>query len=185
MKKVKSIGLIETLGIVGAIEAADTALKAANVECLGYELNKAGYVTIKLSGDVSAVQAAVSSGAATAKRLGNLVATHIIPRPDEQVVNVFIHSADNVPSPAEQGETSGGSRDSGAKESQSTKPIKQAATTTAEKNKPGPGKSQKTGPAKTVESKAKVTPTKPAVAPIDPTVSPTKTKDSSGPKPKK
>jgi len=96
MKKVKSIGLIETLGMVGAIEAADAALKVANVALLGYELNRAGFVTIKLTGDVAAVQAAVSSGSATAEKLGNLVATHVLARPDEQLVDVFINSTDNI-----------------------------------------------------------------------------------------
>jgi microcompartment protein CcmL/EutN len=97
MKKVKSIGLIETLGMVGAVEAADAATKAANVSLLGYELNRAGFVTIKLTGDVAAVKAAVSSGGATAARLGNLIATHVIARPDEQLVDVFINSPDNIP----------------------------------------------------------------------------------------
>ncbi len=97
MNKIKSIGLIETLGMVGAVEAADAAVKAANVRLLGYELNGAGYVVIKLTGDVAAVQAAVSSGAATAKRLGNLMATHVIARPDDQVVDREIKSPDNVP----------------------------------------------------------------------------------------
>lgn len=97
MKKVKSIGLIETLGMVGAVEAADAATKAANVKLLGYELNRAGFVTIKLTGDVAAVKAAVSSGGATAERLGNLIATHVIARPDEQLVDVFVNSVDNIP----------------------------------------------------------------------------------------
>ncbi len=102
MKKVKSIGLIETLGMVGAVEAADAAMKAANVELLGYELNRAGYVTVKLSGDVAAVKAAVSSGGATADRLGNLITTHVIARPDSQLVDVFVNSADNVPKAEEE-----------------------------------------------------------------------------------
>jgi len=97
MREIKSIGLIETIGMVGAVEAADAALKAANVTLLGYEFNGAGYVVIKLTGDVAAVQAAVSSGGATAKRLGNLVATHVIARPDEQVIEREIKSPDNVP----------------------------------------------------------------------------------------
>lgn len=159
MKKVKSIGLIETLGIVGAVEAADTALKAANVECLGYELNKAGYVTIKLSGDVAAVQAAVSSGAATAARLGNLVATHVIARPDEQVVNVFVHSADNVPSPTD---PDNGSDDSGDKGSEPVKTVEAAAAGTHEKKKPVPKKvPPKSASAKPVETKPKVPPVGP------------------------
>ena len=97
MKKIKSIGLIETLGMVGAIEAADTALKAANVTFLGYELNKAGFVTIKFTGDVAAVKAAVGAGAATARKVGNLVATHVIPRPAGQLAERLVYSGDNVP----------------------------------------------------------------------------------------
>ena len=94
MNQIKSIGLIETLGMAGAVEAADTALKAANVSLLGYELNRAGYVTIKLTGDVAAVQAAVASGAAAARKLGNLIATHVLPRPDAQVIQAHIRIPD-------------------------------------------------------------------------------------------
>lgn len=124
MKKVKSIGLIETLGMVGVVEAADAALKAANVTLLGYEFNGAGYMVIKLTGDVAAVKAAVSSGAATARKLGNLVAAHVIPRPDDQVIDTEICGKDNVPpfngsdSEPEDGKTSGAASEKESKGSQ-------------------------------------------------------------------
>jgi microcompartment protein CcmL/EutN len=79
-----ALGLIETRGLVGAIEAADAATKAADVELLGRERADAGLMTIKLRGDVAAVKAAVDAGAAAAQRVGELVSVHVIPRPDEQ-----------------------------------------------------------------------------------------------------
>lgn len=80
-----ALGLIETRGLVGAIEAADAAVKAANVELIDKELAKAGLVTIKLKGDVAAVKAAVDAGAAAAQRVGELVSIHVIPRPDDEM----------------------------------------------------------------------------------------------------
>ncbi|BHH83724.1 BMC domain-containing protein [Desulforhopalus sp. 52FAK] len=184
MKKVKSIGLIETLGIVTAIEAADTALKAANVECLGYELNKAGYVTIKLSGDIAAVQAAVSSGAATAERLGNLVATHVIARPDEQLVNVFVHSADNVPSVIEPDSSSDGSEGKEGKFTE-VQAVKTATHSTPVKQKP----TQKKTTPKTVQPKstpAKTAPSKTSAAkPVEPKTKTPSPGSSTDPKKKK
>lgn len=78
-----ALGLIETRGLVGAIEAADAAVKAADVELIGKERIDAGYVTIKLKGDVAAVRAAVDAGGAAAQRVGELVSVHVIPRPDD------------------------------------------------------------------------------------------------------
>jgi len=79
-----ALGLIETRGLVGAIEAADAATKAADVELIGKERADAGLMTIKLRGDVAAVQAAVDAGAAAAQRVGELVSVHVIPRPDDE-----------------------------------------------------------------------------------------------------
>lgn len=76
----RAIGLIETKGYVGAIEALDAALKSANVTCKGKELSTGGMVTIYLSGDVSAVQSAVDAGSSAASRVGELVSSHVIPR---------------------------------------------------------------------------------------------------------
>src|SRR5271169_1669276 len=79
-----ALGLIETRGLVGAIEAADAATKAADVELIGKERADAGLMTIKLKGDVAAVRAAVDAGAAAAQRVGELVSVHVIPRPDDE-----------------------------------------------------------------------------------------------------
>jgi microcompartment protein CcmL/EutN len=78
-----ALGLIETKGLVGAIEAADAMVKAADVELIGRERADAGLMTIKIKGDVAAVRAAVDAGAAAAQRVGELVAAHVIPRPDD------------------------------------------------------------------------------------------------------
>ncbi|HYQ85722.1 MAG TPA: BMC domain-containing protein [Bacteroidota bacterium] len=79
-----ALGLIETRGLVGAIEAADAATKAADVTLVGKERADAGLMTIKLKGDVAAVRAAVDAGAAAAQRVGELVSAHVIPRPDDE-----------------------------------------------------------------------------------------------------
>src|ERR1043166_3803989 len=78
-----ALGLIETRGLIGAIEAADAATKAADVQLIGKERADAGLMTIKLRGDVAAVRAAVDAGAAAAQRVGELVSSHVIPRPDD------------------------------------------------------------------------------------------------------
>jgi microcompartment protein CcmL/EutN len=78
-----ALGLIETKGLVGAIEAADAMMKAADVELIGKERADAGLMTIKIKGDVAAVRAAVDAGAAAAQRVGELVTAHVIPRPDD------------------------------------------------------------------------------------------------------
>lgn len=79
-----ALGLIETRGLVGAIEAADAMVKAADVQLIGKERVEAGLVTVKIKGDVAAVRAAVDAGAAAAQRVGELVSTHVIPRPDDE-----------------------------------------------------------------------------------------------------
>lgn len=81
----KALGMIETIGLVGAIEAADTALKTAEVEIVNRHIVKGGIVTIELSGDVGAIKVAVEAGAEAAKRLGVFVSSHVIARPDEMV----------------------------------------------------------------------------------------------------
>ncbi|MGH7596285.1 MAG: BMC domain-containing protein [bacterium] len=80
----RALGLVETRGLVAALEAADAMLKAANVVCVGKEITDAAMVTIKVVGEVGAVKAAVEAGSAAARRVGELVSTHIIPRLDEQ-----------------------------------------------------------------------------------------------------
>jgi microcompartment protein CcmL/EutN len=91
----KALGLVETRGLVGAIEAADAMVKAANVVLAGKEQISAGLVTVKVLGDVAAVKAAVDAGAAAAQRVGELVSIHVIPQPDEQLVSIFPELADD------------------------------------------------------------------------------------------
>ena len=81
----KALGMIETIGLVGAIEAADTALKTAEVEIVNRHIVKGGIVTVELSGDVGAIKVAVEAGAEAAKKLGVFVSSHVIARPDEMV----------------------------------------------------------------------------------------------------
>lgn len=81
---VSAIGLIETRGLVGAIEAADVMLKAASVELLCQESIGGAYITIIVKGDVGAVQAAVDAGKEAAARVGELISAHVIPRADEE-----------------------------------------------------------------------------------------------------
>ncbi|TAK55193.1 MAG: BMC domain-containing protein [Bacteroidetes bacterium] len=85
-----ALGLIETRGLVGAIEAADAMTKAARVELIGKERVEGGLITIKVKGDVASVQAAVDAGAAAAQRVGELVSSHVIPRPDA-LVEILIY----------------------------------------------------------------------------------------------
>jgi ethanolamine utilization protein EutM len=80
----RALGLVETRGLVAALEAADAMLKAAPVICVGKEVTDAAMVTIKVVGEVGAVKAAVDAGAAAARKVGEVVSTHIIPRLDEQ-----------------------------------------------------------------------------------------------------
>ena len=77
----ESLGMIETKGLVAAIEAADAMVKSANVALIGYEKIGSGLVTVMVRGDVGAVKAATDAGAAAAQKLGELVSVHVIPRP--------------------------------------------------------------------------------------------------------
>ncbi len=79
----RALGMIETLGFVGAVEAADAAVKAAGVELVGYEQAQAGLCSVHFRGDVGAVQAATDAGADAARRVGQLVAVRVIPAPAE------------------------------------------------------------------------------------------------------
>ncbi|CAM3564641.1 BMC domain-containing protein [Parendozoicomonas haliclonae] len=80
-----ALGMIETKGLVGAVEAADAMVKAANVTLIGKQLAGGGLVTVLVRGDVGAVKAAVDAGAAAAERVGNVVSIHVIPRPHGEV----------------------------------------------------------------------------------------------------
>jgi ethanolamine utilization protein EutM len=81
----EALGLVETKGLIGSVEAADAMVKAANVLLVGKEYIGAGYVTVMVRGDVGAVKAATDAGAAAARRVGELVSVHVIPRPHSEV----------------------------------------------------------------------------------------------------
>lgn len=84
-----ALGMVETIGEVGAIEAADAMVKAANVRLIGKEKIGGGYVTVMVRGDVGAVKAAVDAGAAAASRVGELKSVHVIPRPHTEVETIL------------------------------------------------------------------------------------------------
>lgn len=81
----EALGLIETRGFVGAVEAADAMVKAANVSLVNYKRVGAGLVTVMIRGDVGAVKAATEAGASAAEKVGELVSIHVIPRPHSDV----------------------------------------------------------------------------------------------------
>ncbi len=85
----EALGMVECMGLVAMIEAADTMVKTANVELVGYEKIDAGLVTAIVRGEVGAVKAAVDAGAAAANRVGKVVGTHVIPRPHGEVERVL------------------------------------------------------------------------------------------------
>jgi ethanolamine utilization protein EutM len=87
-----ALGMIETKGLVGSIEAADAMVKAANVTLIGKEVIGGGYVTVMVRGDVGAVKAATDAGAAAAGRIGELVSVHVIPRPHGDVESILPHT---------------------------------------------------------------------------------------------
>ncbi|MCD4784924.1 MAG: BMC domain-containing protein [Candidatus Eremiobacteraeota bacterium] len=84
-----ALGMIETQGFIGAVEASDAMVKAANVELVGYETIGGGIVSVHVRGDVGAVNAAIEAGASAARRVEQLVATHVIPRPYENTEDVI------------------------------------------------------------------------------------------------
>ena len=88
-----ALGMIETKGLVGAIEAADAMVKAANVTLIGKEKVGSGLVTVMVRGDVGAVKAATDAGAAAAERVGELVSIHVIPRPHMDVEGILPSTA--------------------------------------------------------------------------------------------
>ncbi|SFC18752.1 BMC domain-containing protein [Clostridium uliginosum] len=84
-----ALGLIETVGLVAAIEAADTAIKSSNVELIGYENSKGGTMVVKIKGDVGAVNAAIQSAFAAAQRVNKVLSTAIIPRPNAEIKDMI------------------------------------------------------------------------------------------------
>lgn len=91
-----ALGMVETRGLIGAIEAADAMVKTANVTLTGKEYIGAGYVTVLVRGDVGAVKAATDAGSAAARRVGELVSVHVIPRPHADVDRVLPKSGSST-----------------------------------------------------------------------------------------
>lgn len=89
--KNEALGMVETKGFVGSIEAADAMVKAANVYLIGKETIGGGFVTVMVRGNVGAVKAATNAGAAAAQRVGELVSVHVIPRPHNDVDMILPH----------------------------------------------------------------------------------------------
>ncbi len=85
MTTLEALGMVETRGLVGAVEAADAMVKAAKVELIGREQIGGGYVTVMVRGDVGAVKAATDAGATAAEKVGEVVSVHVIPRPHSEV----------------------------------------------------------------------------------------------------
>ena len=89
MATLMALGMVETKGLVGSIEAADAMVKAANVKLIGKVHVGGGLVTVMVRGDVGAVKAATDAGAAAASRMGELLSVHVIPRPHEDVEHIL------------------------------------------------------------------------------------------------
>ena len=92
-----ALGLIETRGLIGAIEAADAMVKTANVQLIAKEYIGAGYVTVMARGDVGAIKAATDAGAAAARRVGELISVHVSPRPHAEVERILPKPAAAAP----------------------------------------------------------------------------------------
>ncbi len=150
----QSLGLIETWGMVPAVEAADAATKAADVVFFHWERVEAGLVTVMFAGDVATVQAAVAAGKAAAERVGRVVSAHVIPRPDRQVPwrppspeepkSAGVPPDESQPSALEKAPTEG---EEGPREAEPQAPVKKAAKaakpSTGEKRKPTKGRKPK------------------------------------------
>lgn len=104
-EKLAALGLIETYGLIGAIEAADAMVKSANVRLVGKGYSGAGLVTVAVRGDVGAVKAATDAGAAAAERVGEVVSIHVIPRPDLDTDGIVDVMSKNLGLPAGEGAT--------------------------------------------------------------------------------
>ncbi len=85
----QALGMVETRGLVPLIEASDAMVKAASVEMIGWDRAGSGLVTAFVTGEVAAVKAAVNAGAAAAAKIGEVVSVHVIPRPNEELVNAI------------------------------------------------------------------------------------------------
>ncbi len=97
----KALGLVETKGLVGAIEAADVMLKTAAVQLIGIENTIAALLTVKVVGETGAVKAAVDAGASAAEKIGELISCHVIPRPHDDVESIIYNQSDEINSERE------------------------------------------------------------------------------------
>lgn len=124
----EALGMVETKGFIGAVEAADAMVKAANVELIGKEYIGAGYVTIFVRGDVGAVKAATDAGAAAARRVGELISVHVIPRPHSEVEEVLpgrgIETGKSIRAAGARGQLSSGDGNKTANQETKTKSSK-------------------------------------------------------------
>ncbi|MEW8956550.1 BMC domain-containing protein [Clostridium sp.] len=125
---IEALGLIEVKGYLGAIEAADAALKAANVELIGCEKIKGGIVTVKITGDVGAVQSAVDAGAKASERLQVFLHSHVIPRLHEDTVKILLEDKKEC----EIDITENNSKDSFKEESKEEQSLEKEETLTTE-----------------------------------------------------
>ncbi len=92
----KALGLVETKGLIGAIEAADVMLKTAAVQLIGIENTIAALLTVKVVGDTGAVKAAVDAGASAAEKIGELISCHVIPRPHDDTESIIYNQSDEI-----------------------------------------------------------------------------------------
>ena len=92
----KALGLVETKGLVGAIEAADAMLKTAAVQLIGIENTIAALLTVKVVGETGAVKAAVDAGASAAEKVGELISVHVIPRPHDDTESIIYNQSDDI-----------------------------------------------------------------------------------------
>src|SRR5438309_11687423 len=106
----EALGMVETRGFVAMIEASDAMVKAAKVTLVGWEKIGSGYVTALVRGDVGAGKAATDAGAAAARRVGELISVHVIPRPHQEVERVLPVGGQTGYSPDERGQLQGGAR---------------------------------------------------------------------------
>ena len=128
MMEATALGMIETIGLVSALEAADAGLKAAQVRLLGRDYVRGGLVMVRFSGDVAAVQAAVDAGAAAARRVGAVFSAHVIPRAMPEVVRMLVSDH----SPGHSGGSGGGSVSRGGEDG-----TREAALAAPEDQAPG------------------------------------------------
>ena len=119
MMEATALGMIETIGLVSALEAADAGLKAAQVRLLGRDYVRGGLVMVRFSGDVAAVQAAVDAGAAAARRVGAVFSAHVIPRAMPEVVRMLVSD----PSPGQSGGSPSSGGEDGTREAALAAPV--------------------------------------------------------------